>query len=142
MEELSISAVSQAETQTDYANLNLPSWAPPSSVFWPIWWALYILIIISYGYFIKEYISNKLISRKVILPFLINIILNLSFTYVQFWLDNHFAAFIIIVIIWLSIIWTIYVTYKDYKYIAFLQIPYLIRVSIATVLQYNVRILN
>jgi benzodiazapine receptor len=109
-------------TYTWYKKLKKPSWAPPNWLFGPVWTVLYILIAISFG--------------KVFLIF------NFSFTPIQFGLKNNFLAAIDIIFVWLTIVWIMIIIFPIVPLVTYMQIPYLIWVSIATILQLTITFLN
>lgn len=74
-----------------YAAYIVPSRAPPSRLFGPVRSVLYILIFMSYGFIFSKVIQKK-IHRTFAIPFVINIIANASFTYIQFSLENYRLA--------------------------------------------------
>ncbi len=82
------------------------------------------------------------IPRIVALPFVINLIANFSFTPVQFGLDNLPLASFVILIVLVTILWSMYAIWPYAKWVAYLQIPYLLWVSFATVLQLTITYLN
>lgn len=124
-----------------YSRLIKPSWSPPSWIFGPVWTFLYVLIIVSFG---KVFImvSQKQVSFIVALPFVLNIIFNLSFTPLQFGLKNNLLAGIDILLVLITLIWAIIAIYPHMRWIAYIQIPYLLWVSFATVLQLTITYLN
>lgn len=124
-----------------YSQLIKPTWAPPSWVFGPAWTVLYILIAISFG---KVFIllSQKQISFTVALPFILNLFFNFIFTWIQFGLKNNFLASIDILLVLITLIWAIIAIYPHVKWISYIQIPYLLWVTFATVLQLTVTYLN
>ncbi|MFA6354776.1 MAG: TspO/MBR family protein [Candidatus Paceibacterota bacterium] len=126
---------------TWYLKLIKPSWAPPSWLFGPVWTFLYVLIALSFG---KVFIMawQKQISLFVALPFLLNLIFNFSFTPLQFGLKNNLLAAIDILLVLGTLIWAIIAIYPHVRWIAYIQIPYLIWVLFATVLQLTVTYLN
>ena len=132
MPTVSLNPISQQITQTTYKELTLPSWAPSPSLFGPVRTVLYIIIFATYGYFLGRYVKDKKLPRRTIIPFVVNLILNFSFTYLQFGLEQHGLATTSIAMIWLTIIATIRITYKNnLRLLAALQIPYLLRVTFA-----------
>ena len=128
-------------TFSNYANLIKPSFAPPSWVFGPVWAVLYFIIFSTYGYVFYQFLNKKL-PFLVILPFILNLIFNFSFTYFQFGLRNNFLASIEIVLVLLTIIWMFIAIWPYYKAVVYLNIPYLIWVSFATVVQLSITYLN
>jgi len=124
-----------------YSQLIKPSFAPPSWIFGPVWTVLYVLIAISYGYVGYLFFTKK-ISFAVLLPFILNLIFNFSFTYFQFGLRNNYLAAIDILLVLGTLIWAMIVIFPFVKWIAYINIPYLLWVSFATVLQLTVTWLN
>jgi len=124
-----------------YSTLIKPSWAPPSWLFGPVWSVLYILIAISFGR-VFVLLAQKKIPFIVALPFMLNLFFNVIFTYLQFGLKNNLLAAIDIVLVLTTIIWTMIAIYPHVKWITYIQTPYLIWVSFATVLQLTVTYLN
>jgi len=124
-----------------YSTLIKPSFAPPSWLFGPVWTVLYILIAISYGYVGYLFFTKK-ISFAVVLPFILNLIFNLSFTYLQFGLKNNFLASIDVILVLGTLIWALVMIFPYASWIAYINIPYVLWGSFATVLQLTVTWLN
>lgn len=126
---------------TQYVEWLKPSWAPPSWLFGPVWSVLYALIAISFG---KVFIMlfQKEINFAVALPFILNLIFNFSFTYFQFGLKNNLLASIDILLVLVTIVWAMVAIFPHAKWITYIQIPYLIWVSFATILQLTITYLN
>lgn len=140
------------ETTKYFSELIKPTWAPPASIFGIVWPILYILIAISFG---KVFILlfQKQISFWVALPFILNLIFNLSFTYFQFGLKNNYLAALDILLVLITLIWAMlaisFTTPKllsaggpNIMWVALINIPYLLWVSFATVLQLTITYLN
>lgn len=85
---------------------------------------------------------RKQIDFKVVLPFILNLIFNFSFTPLQFGLRNNFLAAADILAVLITLIWAMTAIYPYSRRIAYIQIPYLLWVSLATVLQLTVTYLN
>jgi tryptophan-rich sensory protein len=124
-----------------YSQLIKPSWAPPSWFFGPVWTVLYALIAFSFGK-VFYMLWQKQIPFAVALPFMLNLFFNFIFTSIQFGLKNNLLAALDISFVLLTLVWAIVAIYPHVKWIAYIQIPYLLWVSFATVLQFTVTYLN
>ena len=124
-----------------YAQLIKPFWSPPAWLFGPVWTVLYILIAVSFG---KVFLmaGQKQVVFMVALPFILNLFFNFIFTPLQFGLRNNLLASIDIFFILVTLVWAMAAIYPLVRWIAFLQIPYLVWVSFATVLQFVITFLN
>lgn len=129
------------ETYNWYSQLIKPSWAPPSWLFGPVWSVLYVLIFVSFGTVFYK-IFKKELPVSVAVPFVLNLVFNLSFTYFQFTLQNNYLAALDILLVLGTLIWAMIVIYPRIKWIALINIPYLLWVSFATVLQLTITFLN
>jgi tryptophan-rich sensory protein len=100
-----------------------------------------VLIAISYG---KVFLMawKKEIPLIVALPFLLNLIFNFAFTPIQFGLQNNLLAAIDILFVLGTIIWAIIAIFPYSKGIVYMQIPYVLWVSFATILQLTITYLN
>lgn len=124
-----------------YSQLIKPTWAPPSWLFGPVWSVLYIIIFISFGTVFYK-VFNKQLSFMVALPFILNLIFNLSFTYFQFGLKSNILAAIDIILVLVTLVWALVVIYPHIKWVALVNIPYLLWVMFATVLQLTITFIN
>jgi len=124
-----------------YQQLIRPSWSPPSWLFGPVWTFLYILIAVSF-FKVFQLTFQKRISFIIALPFILNLVFNFAFTPLQFGLKNNFLAAIDIFLVLGTLIWAMIAIYPHQRWITFLQIPYLLWVSFATVLQSTITYLN
>lgn len=124
-----------------YQQIIKPSWAPPSWLFGPVWTFLYILIAISFG---KVFLMawQKKIPAIIVLPFILNLIFNFSFTPIQFELKNNYLAALDILLVLATLIWAMLAIFPHERWITYIQIPYLLWVIFATVLQLTVTYLN
>lgn len=124
-----------------YASLIKPSFAPPAEIFGPVWAVLYIIIAVSFGYLFYK-IIKKQIPARVGVPFVLNLILNLLFSPVQFGLENLPLASVIVAGTWATLIWMMVAVWPYSKKVAYAQVPYFLWVSFATVLQLTITYLN
>jgi translocator protein len=129
------------EWQEWYTSLNKPSWTPAGSTIGTIWQILYPIIVVTFGFVFVQGFRKKLPGR-VVLPFVINLVSNLIFTPIQFGLRDLTLAAVDILVVWTSLVWAILAIWPYYRGIAIAQAPYLIWVSLATVLQLSITWMN
>jgi tryptophan-rich sensory protein len=141
---LSVGAVAGMFTSqavpTWYATLNRPSFNPPNWVFGPVWTTLYILLGISFFLIWEENSSKR--RNMAILVFSIQMLLNFSWSFLFFYFNLIGFALIEIILLWISIAAMIYLFYKIKPFAAYLNIPYLLWVSFATILNAGYYFLN
>ena len=124
-----------------YSQLIRPRWSPPSYLFGPVWSVLYVIIAASFGTVFYK-VFTKQIPWIVALPFVLNLIFNFAFTPLQFGLKNNLLAAADILLVLGTLIWAIIAIYPHVKWIAYVQTPYLLWVTFATVLQLTITYLN
>lgn len=124
-----------------YSQLIKPSWSPPSWLFGPVWTFLYVLIVISFG---KVFLMawQKQVPLIVALPFILNLIFNFAFTPLQFGLKNNLLAAADILLVLATLIWAMIAIWPYARSVTYIQIPYLLWVSFATILQLTITYLN
>lgn len=122
-----------------YQTLNKPVFSPPNWVFGPAWTILYILMGMS---FYLIWISKKKGKKTAVKFFLIQLALNASWSIVFFGLKNPPLAFANILLLWITILFTINYFYKISKKAAYLLYPYIAWVSFATALNLAIVLLN
>ncbi len=125
----------------EYAALIKPTWSPPGWLFGPVWSVLYVIIALTFGrvFFLAW---QGQVSFLVALPFILNLVFNFSFTWIQFGLKNNYLASIDILLVLGTIIWAMIAIFPHARILAYAQIPYLLWVSFATVLQLTITYLN
>lgn len=85
---------------------------------------------------------KKEVALLVVLPFVLNLIFNFVFTPLQFGLKNNLLAAIDILLVLGTLIWSMAAIYPHAKWITFIQIPYLLWVTFASILQLTITYLN
>ncbi|MBP9751484.1 MAG: tryptophan-rich sensory protein [Candidatus Moranbacteria bacterium] len=124
-----------------YATLIKPEWAPPAFLFGPVWTVLYAIILASFGY-VAYLFWKKRIPFPVFLPFVLNIVFNIAFSPIQFGLENNLLAAVDIVLVLGTLVWALISIWPRVRWAALVNIPYLLWVSFATVLQFTITWLN
>ncbi len=124
-----------------YETLVRPTWAPPSWIFGPVWTVLYAIIAITFGYVLYLYIKKR-ITFSVLLPFILNIIFNIAFTPIQFGLKNLNLAALDILLVLGTLVWALVAVRNYASWVTYANIPYLLWVSFATVLQLTITFTN
>lgn len=133
--------ISAANTVAWYAQLAKPFFAPPASVFGPVWTVLYIIIVISFGYVLVQYIKKRL-PFAVLLPFVLNLVFNLAYMPIQFGLKNLSLASVDILLALATLVWALLAIWPRVRWVAWVNIPYLMWVAFATLLQLSITWLN
>jgi tryptophan-rich sensory protein len=124
-----------------YQTLIKPTWAPPSWLFGPVWTVLYVIIAITFGTVFYKAFTGKL-PRMVALPFALNLVFNFAFTPAQFWLKNNLLAGVDIFLVLGTLIWALVAVRRHVRWVVYANIPYVLWVSFATVLQVTITWLN
>jgi len=115
-----------------YAQLNKPSFNPPNYLFGPVWTFLYVLMGISLFLIWKSPQGNE--RNMALAIFVIQMVLNFTWTFLFFYFHRPGIALIEIGILWISIMLMILSFYRIDKTASLLQIPYILWVSFASVL--------
>ncbi len=126
---------------TWYAALRKPSFSPPNWLFGPVWITLYALMGISLYLVWKKGLKQKSI-RTGLLFFGAQLFLNSLWSIIFFGMKNLLYAFVEILILWTTILITIYLFWKINRKASYLLIPYIIWVTFAALLNFSVWRLN
>lgn len=129
------------DTYAWYAQLIKPAWAPPAWVFGPVWSVLYALIAVSFGAVFWMLWKGR-VGWMVALPFALNLIFNFAFTPLQFGLQNNLLAAGDVLLVFATLVWAMLAIYPHARWVAYLQIPYLLWVFFAAALQLTITYLN
>jgi len=124
-----------------YANINKPSFNPPSWVFAPVWTTLYLLMGISLFLVWRTGLNEKEVKIAVAV-FVFQLVLNSLWSFLFFGLQSPFAAFIEILFLWIAILASIILFLRISWVAGVLLIPYLLWVSFASILNFAIWRLN
>jgi len=123
-----------------YPSLNKPFFNPPSWVFGPVWTMLYLLMgYSSYRIWMQPVSIHR---RKALLLFALQLSLNFFWSLIFFRWQLIGLATIEIILLWVSIILMIKSFIKLDMVAGYLQIPYLLWVTFASVLSGSLWYLN
>lgn len=135
-----IGALATLQAQTFYSQLIQPAWAPPPSVFGPVWTLLYAMmavaawLVFSSGGFRGDRVARAL--------FLTQLAANSLWSWLFFAWHLGSLALIDIGLLWLLIAATIFCFWRVRPLAGWLLIPYLLWVSFASALNYSLWQLN
>lgn len=124
-----------------YAGLNKPSLNPPNWIFAPVWTILYIFMGVAFFLVWKESTETR---RKIIAFafFGAQLVLNLTWSIFFFGMKNPELALMNIVLLIIALVATMISFYKISKKTLYLLLPYLLWISFASYLNYQIIVLN
>ena len=124
-----------------YSQLDKPFFAPPAWLFGPVWTVLYVVIAVSFGWVLVQYLRRHM-AFALLLPFILNIVFNAAYTPIQFGLRNNLLASVDIVLVLATLLWAMAAVWQRARWVAWVNVPYLLWVMFATVLQLSITWLN
>lgn len=124
-------------TSVWYLGLNKPSFNPPSWVFGPVWTILYIMI----GIVLGKLWRNKSQNQGLLLIFILQFILNLSWSPLFFYFERIDLALYDLCLLWATL-FTFVILARHQRTIFLLSLPYLLWVSFALLLNFSIYKLN
>jgi translocator protein len=120
-----------------YPTLNKPSWTPPNWLFAPVWTVLYIMMAVAAWLVWRA--GN---SKTALFLFFGQLLLNVAWSFLFFGAQSPLLGLINIVLMWLAIAITIFAFAMRSRLAAFLMVPYICWVSLATALNASIYMLN
>ncbi len=128
------SLLTMGSINSGWYNMVKPFLSPPNFVF-PIAWNI-LFLLIAFSLFFAWTESKGKEKMMVITLFTINLLFNISWSLMFFFLQSPLAAFIDIILFWASILGMGIILWKISRKASYLLIPYLLWVSFAIVLNY------
>ena len=120
-----------------YAALEKPAWTPPNEVFPPVWTALYVLIAIAGWIAWRAQGFGPLLWL-----WLLQLCLNGAWSYLMFGEKQIHYALMDVAALWLAILSFIFVAWPVRRSAALLFVPYLLWVTYAAALNFELWRLN
>lgn len=122
--------------------IDKPSFSPPAFLFPIVWIVLYVLMGISSYIIFTEIINDKDQKKEALIIYIIQLIVNCLWTLFFFRLKWYLFSFFWLILLILLVIIMIYKFYKINSIASYLQIPYLLWILFASILNYAVYTLN
>jgi benzodiazapine receptor len=135
------SLITRPEITGWYAGLEKPWFNPPPWIFAPVWTTLYVLIAIA-AYLVWKHRENTVNYRITRNIYILQLLLNFSWSIVFFGMHQELGALIVIICLWISILANCIWFCRYSHTAAWLLIPYLLWVSFAGFLNLNIYLLN
>jgi benzodiazapine receptor len=126
---------------TWYASLQKPAFTPPNWLFAPVWITLYLLMGIAAFIIWRKGLDEKKV-RTALIIFAVQLVINILWSVVFFGLESPLSGLIVIIILWIAILITILRFAKISPAAAWIMVPYILWVSIATALNASIWALN
>ncbi len=127
-----------------FPTLVKPWFSPPSWLFGPVWIIMYFLMGLSL-YIIwnsKAELSKQKYRKQFFILFGIQLILNALWSFLFFGLKNPIYGLIDILFLDIVVAMTIIYAYRVSKYAAILLAPYMVWITFATLLNFEIVLLN
>lgn len=135
-----LGAIASVQAAMFYQQLAQPSWAPPSSIFGPVWSVLYALMGIAAWLVWRQGGWRR--QRGVLVLFVIQLAVNAAWSWLFFGWHRGALAFADIVLLWLLIVATLFAFWRVRAVAGALLVPYLCWVSFAMALNFAVWRMN
>lgn len=131
------SIFTSSQIDSDWYQAIKPSITPPNWVFPIVWNILFFLIALSL-YLSLTKAKNKASKLEIKILFGINLFLNLLWSFLFFYLQNPLFAFFDLILLWISILIMISVTWRISQLSSWILIPYSLWIGFAGILNYLV----
>lgn len=135
------SIFTNASIPTWYAALKKPAFAPPNWVFAPVWTMLFVLMGIA-AYLVWRQGLSTPTNKIALILFIIQLIFNMLWSLAFFTLKSPLFGFVVIIILWFLILFTIIYFSNISNVAGILLIPYIAWVSFASILNFMLWRLN
>ena len=135
-----VGSAASVQAGSFYMRLVRPDWAPPPSIFGPVWTALYATM--SIAAWLVWRVNGSRSARTALALFLVQLLLNALWSWLFFAWHLGALAFADILLLWVLIAATLISFWRIQPLAGALLIPYLLWVSLASALNYSVWQLN
>ena len=129
-----LGAIASVDAAVFYAELIKPSWAPPASVFGPVWSILYLLMGVAVWLVWREPQATK----QALGLFVVQLSINALWSWLFFVWHLGAWSFVGVLLLLLLIVATLFSFWKIRRMAVVLMIPYLLWVGFAAVLTWTI----
>jgi len=129
-----------SEINSWFTTINKPTWNPPNWIFGPMWTTLYILMGAAFGRI--WHLEDSKAKKTAMIFFVVQFVLNLTWTPVFFGLHQISLALGIILLMLTLIVITLRQFMRLDKIAGAMLIPYMLWVAFASFLNYTIMTLN
>lgn len=136
-----LSALLTSNSMESFSTLNKPSFAPPAWLFPVAWTILYTLMGVS-SYLILTSVAPKEDKETALKIYAIQLSVNFLWSTFFFNLEWYLFAFFWLLLLWGLVLAMIVKFYKINKTAAFINIPYILWLTFAAVLNFSIWFLN
>jgi translocator protein len=123
-----------------YATLTKPAWTPPDRWFGPVWVVLYVFMGTSVWLISRERYHRS--RNSALAAYALQLLLNAAWAPLFFGAKNIGAGLFVIVALWLAVAWTLREFAAVRPAAAWMLVPYLAWVSVASALNFAIWKLN
>lgn len=136
-----LSALLTGNSMENFSTLNKPSFAPPAWLFPVAWTVLYTLMGVS-SYLILTSVAPKEDKESALKIYAIQLSVNFLWSIFFFNLELYLFAFFWLLLLWGLVLVMLVRFYKINKTAAFLNVPYIVWLTFAAVLNFTIWLLN
>jgi tryptophan-rich sensory protein len=136
-----VGAAASIQAQAFYAELVRPDWAPPGSVFGPVWTLLYAMMGVA-AWLVWQRRGSAPAANVGLMLFVIQLVLNALWSWLFFGWRQGALSFVDIVVLWILILATLVCFWRSRPLAGALLVPYLAWVTFASALNYSIWQLN
>ena len=131
-----IGAAASVNAGAFYRTLSLPMWAPPASVFGPVWSVLYLLMGVAAWLVWRE--RGLAGAATALSLFLVQLVANALWSWLFFGWRLGALAFLEVIVLWMLILATMIAFWRVRRLAALLLVPYVLWVTFAAALTFAV----
>jgi tryptophan-rich sensory protein len=130
-----IGSIAAVHSQAFYESLHRPDWAPPASVFGPVWTVLYLAMGVAAWivWRARDFVG----ARVALIAFVVQLALSALWTWLFFGWHQGALAFVEIILLWVAVAVTMNLFRRVRPVAGTLLIPYLAWVTFASALTYT-----